>query len=56
MGIDTSDFTLEDAIKFAVAYNIDTPDQVFNESKRGARKGLNKLINANNALAVVDYL
>lgn len=56
MGIDTSDFTLEDAIKFAIAYNIDTPDQTFNESKRNARKGLNKLINANNALAVVDYL
>ena len=56
MGIDTSDWDLDKIIKFALAYNINTGDKVFDSAKNDARKGLNKLINANNALAMIDYL
>lgn len=56
MGIDTSDWDLDKIIKFAICYNIDTGDSAFDEAKTEARKGVNKLINANNALAIVDYL
>jgi hypothetical protein len=56
MDIDTSKFSEEDIIKFAVAYNVNTGDPVFENAKTKARRGLNKVINANNALAVVDYL
>ena len=56
MGIDASDFGVDDIIKFGVAYNIETGDAAFDTAKRDARKGLSKLINSNNALAIVDYL
>lgn len=56
MGIDTSDYNVDDIIKFAISYNINTGDKVFDTAKIDARKGLNKVINSNNALAVVDYL
>ena len=56
IGIDTDGWELDKLIKFALAYNINTGDQVFDQAKSDARKGINKLINANNALAVVDYL
>lgn len=56
MGINTDDFQLDRIIKFALAYNIKTGDPVFDNAKNIARKGINKLINSNNALAVVDYL
>lgn len=56
MGIDTSDWNLDRIMNFAIAYNINTGDEVFDYAKREGRKGLNKLINSNNALAVVDYL
>lgn len=56
MGIDTSDFNVDDIIKFAVAYNVDTGDEVFDNAKIEARRGLSKLINSNNALAMVDYM
>lgn len=56
MGIDTSDFQIDDFIKFAIAYNINTGDKVFDNAKVEARRGINKLINSNNALAVIDYL
>ena len=56
MGIDASNFDLDKIIKFALAYNIDTGDKAFDRNKTEARAGLKKLINANNALAIVDYL
>lgn len=56
MGIDTSDWNLDRIMKFALVYNINTGDEVFDSAKNDARKGLNKLTNANNALAIVDYL
>jgi uncharacterized protein YjgD (DUF1641 family) len=56
MGIDTSTFDTDDIIKFALTYNVNTGDAVFEKAKHDARKGLNKLINQNNALAIVDYL
>jgi hypothetical protein len=43
-------------IGLALAYDIDTGDPEFDSNKRESRKGLMKLINANNALAAVDYI
>ena len=56
MGIDTSGWTLDRIVNFAIAYNLDVGDSVFDKAKDDARKGINKLINSNNALAVIDYL
>lgn len=55
-GIDTSGFDEQRMIELGIAYNYDTGDPVFDEAKYSARKGLSKLVNANNALAINDYL
>ena len=55
-GIDVQNLSDEQIIKAGIAYNINTGDEVFDNAKADARKGINKLINANNALAAVDYL
>jgi len=43
-------------ISLALAYNIPTGDDAFEMAKRQSRKGIQKLINNNNALAYTDYL
>lgn len=55
-GIDAQNLSEEQIIKAGIAYNINTGDEAFDKAKSDARKGINKLINANNALAAVDYL
>lgn len=55
-GIDISNMKPDQLIGLALAYDIDTGDPEFDSNKRESRKGLMKLINANNALAAVDYI
>ena len=55
-GIDAQNLSEEQIVKAGIAYNINTGDEAFDKAKSDARKGINKLINANNALAAVDYL
>jgi hypothetical protein len=38
-----------------VALNIKTDDAAFEQAKKNAQLGINKLINANNALGILDY-
>ena len=47
---------LSEIIKIGVAYDFPTSDSAFEQAKKDSRKGINKLINANNALAVYDYV
>lgn len=56
MGIDTS--ALDDAQlwQLGVAFDIQTGDSAFEKAKKDARLGINKLINANNALGINDYM
>lgn len=56
LGIDVSSMEPSDLIQLGLAYDVNTGDPVFEKAKHNATKGLNKLINANNALAVMDYL
>jgi len=56
MDIDTSNMDLDKLLKLGIAFNINTGDDVYDNAKIEARKGLNKLINANNSLAIMDYL
>lgn len=56
LDIDTSKLEPQDLIGYAIAYNIDTGDPVFENAKEKATDGLNKLLNANNALALHDYI
>ena len=55
LGIDVSQLNPDDLMGLAIAYDINTGDETFDKAKAESRKGLMKLINANNALAVVDY-
>ena len=48
--------SLQEILKIGTAFNFSTNDRVFEQAKRDSRKGINKLINANNALAVYDYM
>jgi len=43
-------------LKLGIAHDIQTGDPAFEKEKREARKGINTLIGANNALAAHDYL
>lgn len=47
---------LSEIIKIGVAYDFPTSDNAFEQAKKDSRKGINKLINANNALAAYDYV
>lgn len=55
-GVDISMLEPGELIGEAVARNIDTGDPVFEQQKKDAQNGVMKLINANNALALHDYL
>lgn len=48
--------SLSEILKIGTAYNFSTSDAAFEAAKRDSRKGINKLINANNALAASDYV
>lgn len=54
--IDVNNFTAEDYARHALVFNLKTGDAAFDEALDTAHKGINKLINTNNALAVADYL
>lgn len=55
-GIDTSGLTPEHIFNLAIAYNVKSENTKFNYELDAARKGLTKLINANNSLAYSDYV
>lgn len=55
-GIDTSGLTPEHIFNLAIAYNVKSENTKFNYELDAARKGLTKLINANNSLAYSDYI
>ncbi|QWM90615.1 hypothetical protein [uncultured phage cr61_1] len=55
-GIDTTDMDLRELISIGVAYNMFTGDKDFELTKTDIRSGINKLVNANNALAIKDYM
>lgn len=47
---------VEDKLRLALAYNINTGDKRFEELKQKFRPGLAKIYNENNSLSVMDYL
>ena len=53
--LDTTDMTPQELIEMGVAFNVQTDNSAFEQIKKDARKGINKLVNANNALALMDY-
>lgn len=55
MKIDTDRMTELDKLQLVLAYDIPTGDSKFEQLKHDARKGLNKVINDNNTLALMDY-
>jgi len=55
LGVDVDNMNPDELIGFALAYDFNTGDAAFEQGKKDVQKGLTKLINANNALAVVDY-
>lgn len=55
MGIDTDAMSDDQLWQLGIALNVQTGDPAFEQAKRDAQKGINKLINANNALGIVDY-
>lgn len=55
-GVDPSDLSASDIIEKSIAYNIKTSDSRFEDVKAQTRRGLNELINKNNALAFMDYI
>ena len=55
MGIDTQALDAAQLWQLGVAFDIQTGDAAFEKAKKDARLGINKLINANNALGIVDY-
>lgn len=56
IGVDSKDLDQLEKVKLALAYNIPTGDDNFDQIKTDSRKGLAKLINDNNAMAFEDYL
>jgi len=56
MGVDTNTLDEEQVLKAAIAFGIPTGDDVFDKAERTARRGINTLIGANNALAIHDYI
>jgi hypothetical protein len=53
--LDTTDMTPQELMEMGVAFNVQTDNPAFEQIKKDARKGINKLVNANNALALMDY-
>ena len=53
---DLSNMKPEDYVRAALSFNIQTGDEKFDTAVKQSEKGLNQLINANNALRVADYL
>lgn len=47
---------VEDKIRLALAYNVNTGDKGFEELKQKFRPGLAKVYNENNGLSVMDYI
>ena len=56
LNLDTSKMEPQDLAGLALAYDIQTGDPAFEEAKKVSQNGISKLINANNALALHDYL
>ena len=56
IGIDTDGLDRIKQTQLALAYNSPTGDAEFEDLKHDARQGLSYLINANNALAFMDYI
>mgnify|MGYP007101866872 CR=1 FL=1 len=56
LGMDTSKMEPQDLIGLALAFDIQTGDPAFEDAKKTSQEGLMKLVNANNALALHDYL
>lgn len=56
MGINPTNMTDIDLIQHALAYDIDSGDEVFEKEKEAGRQGLKKVYNDNMALAVKDYM
>lgn len=54
--IPKDDKAVENVIKAGIAFNFATDSKEFERAKLDARKGVNKLVNANNALALSDYI
>jgi len=46
----------DERIKFGIALGVKTGDSAWDDALQSSRKGLQKLINANNSLALKDYL
>jgi hypothetical protein len=55
MGIDTTGMEQNELFQLGIALNTKTGDDAFEEAKKNAQRGINKLINANNALAANDF-
>ena len=55
MGIDTDALPVDQLWQLGVALNVNTGDEAFEKAKEAAQKGINRLINANNALGIMDY-
>lgn len=53
---DFSDMTAEDYVRSAIAFRIKTGDESFDKAVKDSEKGINQLINTNNALRVQDYI
>jgi hypothetical protein len=47
--------TPQELMEMGVAFNVQTDNTAFEQIKKDARNGINKLVNANNALALMDY-
>ena len=54
--MDISGLDLQKLISLSLAYNIPTGDDAFEHAKKMSRKGIQKLVNNNNALAYTDYI
>ena len=56
LGINTEGLDQIQMLQLALAYNTPTSDDGFEQIKKDARKGIQKLVNDNNSLAAMDYL
>lgn len=56
LGIDTSKMTDQNLLDLQIAYDIPIQTKGYNEAAAQSKKGIEKLVNANNALAIHDYL
>nr|DAV06171.1 MAG TPA: hypothetical protein [Bacteriophage sp.] len=47
---------IEDKLRLALAYNINTGDPEFEQLKQKSRAGLSKIYNENETLSTMDYI